>query len=354
MKKRIFVLKVICIVLCAFMAVTSASADDWIMDTIELTINTRFDEAEAVIHKRLAGGDSTLAVYFYHASILNSKMTHFENNQDEQTFKKAIDKVIHGANKQLASPSSIPDQELARVYFYRGSALGFLAYWQGKEGAWFQALDNGMASIADLEKAVKLDSTLYDAYLGIGVYKYWRSTKLKFMLWLPFIPDSRQEGIASIKKAIQKGRYGAGMGMHQLIYILLDFGQFQEVLPYAEEVVSLYPESQFMWWANAHTYFKSRDYRKAIRSYLRLLTLIEEDDRHNPNHWAACRVRLADIYYRVQDFESALHHSNTALKKLQWTDMSEKTREHYQQALLLAKKSEQALARLSIKNTQYQ
>jgi tetratricopeptide (TPR) repeat protein len=354
MKKRNSVAILLSAVLSVFWGVHIASANDWIMETIELTINTRFDEAEAIINKRLAEGDSSLAVYFYHASILNSKMTHFENNQDEDTFKKAIEKVIDGASEHLSFSSSIPDQELAQIYFYRGSALGFLAYWQGKEGNWFQALDNGMASIADLEKAVELDSTLYDAYLGIGVYKYWRSTKLKFMLWLPFIADSRQEGILAIKKAIQKGRYSAGMGMHQLIYILLDFGRFQEVLPYAEEVVSRYPESQFMWWANAHTYFKSRDYRKAIRSYLRLLTLIEEDERHNPNHWAACRVRLADIYYRMQEYESALHHSNTVLKKLQWTDMSERTREYYQQALLLANKSEKALARLSIKNTQYQ
>lgn len=353
MKKINFVAILLCSVLTVILSAGIARANDWIMETIELTINTRFDEAEAIINQRLSEGDSSLAVYFYHVSILNSKMTHLENNHDEQAFKKAIEKVILGADIQLASTASVSDQELARIYFYRGSAFGFLAYWQGKAGNWFQALENGLTSIADLEKAVELDSTLYDAYLGIGVYKYWRSTKLKFMLWLPFITDSREEGIALIKKAIQKGRYSAGMGMHQLIYILLDSGRFQEVIPYAEEVVKRYPQSQFMWWANAHTYFKSRDYKSAIRSYLQLLTLIEEDDRPNLNHWAACQVRLADIYYRQQDFEPALHHSNVVLKKLSGNTLPEEMRAHYQKASLLARKSEQALSRLSLQNTDH-
>ncbi|MEJ2056048.1 MAG: hypothetical protein P8X42_19210, partial [Calditrichaceae bacterium] len=276
----------------------SAKSADWIQQTIDYTINNQFDSAEAVIQDRFAGGDSSLPVYFYYASILNSKMTHFENKEDEDLFNDILNRIINEAGKLIETGNIENKKLLAKAYFYRGSAYGYQAYAQGKNGQWLKALDNGLSSISDLQESVKIDSTLYDAYLGIGVYNYWRSTKLKYMLWLPFVPDRRKEGVEQIKLAIRKGRYSAGMGMHQLIYILLDYGRFDEAVPYAEKVIRLYPNSQFMRWAHAHVYYKRHEYEKAVQSYLKLLQLIENDNKANPGHRLFCQVKLAEIFYK--------------------------------------------------------
>ena len=69
------------------------------------------------------------------------------------------------------------------------------------------------------------------------------------------------------------------MAMHQLVYILLDYGKYEEAIQFAEKIVNKYPESQFMWWANAHAYYKNGNYQKAKSSYLTLYDLIIADDQ---------------------------------------------------------------------------
>lgn len=336
-------LKNIFISLLIFVIPNSLMCNDWIQHTIDLTINTRFDSAETIIHNRFKADDSSLSVYFYYASILNSKMTHYENDQDMAQFTNILDKIIEKSTLLIDNSAAADYKERAKWYFYRGSAYGYLAYVQGKNGKWFKALDNGMASIADLDESVKIDTSLYDAYLGIGVYNYWRSTKLKYMLWLPFVPDLREEGVEQIKLAIKKGRYSAAMGMHQLIYILLDFGRFDEAVPYAKRVIEMYPESQFMRWAHAHVYYKRHEYDKAVQSYFKLLQLIESDTSSNPSHWLFCQTRIAEIYFKQKKYASAVSHAKRALEYKNKSKLKENEVEKMNQAARILAKSQKAL-----------
>lgn len=323
----------------------SALASDWIQQTIDYTINTKFDSAEQIINDRFAMGDSSLPVYFYYAGILNSKITHYETEQEVDYFYEVLQKIIYRATNVIKYESPENIDTLAKYYFYRGSAYGYLAYSQGKNGQWLKAYDNGMASIDDLEESVRIDSTLYDAYLGIGVYNYWLSTKLKFMLWLPFIPDKRNQGIDNIMLAVSKGLYSSAMGMHQLIYILLDYGHFDEAIPYAEKVIKLYPESQFMRWAHAHVYYKRHEYDKAINSYFMLLELIESDEQSNPSHWLFCQTRLAEIYFKQGQYEYATHRALKALEYQSDKPLKKKEKEKIDQATEILSESREALTK---------
>lgn len=280
-----------------------AGEQSWIQESIDLTINTKFSAAEALLNDRIASGDSTIGVWFYYASVLNSKMAHFESYNDSSDFLEILNKVENKAQRHL-SKASLPEAEKALFLFYRGSALGYRAFYEGKREQWFSALSDGLKSIDDLQNAVQLDSTLYDAWLGIGVYKYWRSTKLKFLLWTPFVDDLREEGIEDIKKAIRQSKHSAYMAMHQLIYILLDYGRYDEALFYAQKVIDAYPQSPFMWWAYAHTYYKMRANKKALEAYDILLSLVEADPGANPSHRITCHLRKAEIYKRMGQYNN--------------------------------------------------
>lgn len=288
-------------------------ADDWISQSIDHSINSRFVEAESLLCNRIASGDSTIETYFYLASVLNSKMTHFENSMDESEFIRVLKKIIGITASRLENETDLNSEELARLYFFRGSAYGYLAYYQGQTGEWYSALSNGLEAVSLLKEAVQLDSVLYDAYLGVGTYYYWKSTKLKLILWLPFVADSREEGIALIKKTIRNNARSKYMAMHQLVYILLDYGSYDEALQYAKKIIEAYPQSQFMWWANAHTYYKRREFTKAVLSYKMLLDLIEHDPRANPMHWLLIQIRLAEIYQEMGDYKTSAEYCNLAL-----------------------------------------
>lgn len=323
--------RLILIVLC-FLSHLQAAEKDWVDRTIDLTINNKFDEAKAIIDHRLANGDSSVKIYFYFASILNSELTHFEFQIDDSQFLNVLDTVIEKAERQLERTASGDSARLARLYFYRGNAAGYKAYHLGRKGSWYSAFDHGLQAIGDLNRAVAYDSTLYDAYLGIGAYKYWSSTKLKYLLWIPLIPDQRDQGIRYLKKAVRHGAHGKYMGMHQLIYILLDYNKFGEALGYARAVVEAYPESQFMWWANAHTYYKMHDYPEAVRAYKKLLRLIESDDASNPMHWLSCQVRLAEIYKKMNEPDHCRRHCLKALGRNFNNQITDKGREKLEQA----------------------
>lgn len=298
------------------------SENEWIQHSIDLTINTRFAEAESLLYGRIEQGDSTVESWFFLASMLNSKMTHYENLVPAGPFLEAIEKV---RSKIIISDSvrNLADSlAQAKQYFYRGSALGFLAFYQGQNGDWFDAIDNGMQSIDDLEQALTLDSTLYDAWLGIGVYQYWRSTRLKFLFWTPFVEDLREQGIANIRKAAQKSTYSRYMAMHQLVYILLNYGAMDEALLYARELIRKYPKSVFMYWAYAHSWYMRHDYEKAAKAYEHLLTLLDHSVEQNPNHIISCRARLAEMYQHTGHPEQAVMEALKSVKQAQKTRLS--------------------------------
>ncbi len=286
-------------------------SDSWIDRSIDLTINTHFAEAESLLNAKISAGDSTAEVYFFLASVLNSKMTHFENQADEAVFLYALNRVIAKTDAEQLGDRA---EDQARSFFYRGSAFGYKAFYEGQIGNWLDAVSDGLKSVDNLKHAVKLDSTLYDAYLGIGVYQYWRSTKLKYLLWMPFIEDTRLQGIENIRKAAAKSKHSRYMAMHQLVYILLNYGNKDEALKYAREVIRGYPNSAFMWWAYAHTWYMRHDYPKAIQAYRHLLTLLKKLPEQNPSHVVSCYARLAEIYHKMGKIKESRREAARALR----------------------------------------
>jgi len=316
-----------------------ASTPPWVENVMVWTINGRFQKAEDFLRQKIARSDSALAPCFYLASVLNSKMTFYENQQDAPEFEHLLKYIIRKTDQRI---QQIPadDSLLARLYFYRGSAYGYLAYFQGQNGQWFSALKNGLKAVNDLKKTVQLDSTFYEAYLGLGTYKYWRSTKLKMALWLPFVSDQREEGIRDIKRALQSSSNSRYMALHQLVYILTDYRKFDAALHYAKEGVSVFPESQFLWWAYAHTYFMAHDYPNAAKTYGHLLQLIERDPDANISHRLACLVRLAEIYRRMGQNQKAHQLARRALQNKQIYPDTKRNRKRLAKAAEILKETE--------------
>jgi len=319
---------------------------EWISQSIDLAINAHFAEAESLLTARMSRGDSSVELYFYYASVLNSKMTHNENYDDGEHFLNLLQRVIRMSDRQLQTADSLLNsRKRAELLFYRGSAYGYLAYYEGQTGKWYQAMSNGFKAIDDLRLAVETDSTLYDAYLGIGVYYYWKSTKLKFILWLPFFPDRREEGIELIKKSIRNNAIGKYMAMHQLVYILLDYGDYDSALKYAKRLAAAYPQSPFMWWAYAHTFYKRHEYKQAIHAYNKLLGIIEEKNPLNLMHWLHAHVMLAEIYQRIGDSENSVYHCQLVLRnKYPAEQMSERGLERLEKAKEILQKEQSKIA----------
>jgi len=313
--------------LSVFMTANAYAADSWIKRTIDLTINTSFDEALQTVREQIKKDSTDYRAWFYLAATYNARMTHFENEADLEAFDQAVDKTVSIIENDLDNKSGIPDSLKAQLFFYLGSAYGYRAYVQGRAGQFIGAVSNGIKSIGYLNDSLEKDSTLYGAYLGIGVYKYWRYSRLGFISWLPVIPDDREQGIAMITVAITHDSLSRYMAMHQLIYILLDYGKTEEALKYARLVVQKYPQSQFMWWANAHAYYKHGDLRQAEDSYGHLYRLIKQDKHKNIDHLLKCQYRRADIARQLNEYGRCINYCETILDYSQTPDLNGDARE---------------------------
>jgi tetratricopeptide (TPR) repeat protein len=303
-----------------------AGTNGWIQETVTHTINTKFDKALRIVKKKIEADSNDYRAQFYLAATLNSKMTHYENEEEAESFNKAIDKTLNLVEQQFENSMELDDSLKAELFFYEGSAYGYRAFFQGNHGNFIAAVTNGLKSVGSLNQTLEIDSSLYGAYLGIGVYKYWRYSRLKYISWLPFVPDERDEGIAMIKLAIACDSLSRYMAMHQLVYILLDYGRYNEAIQFGEKIVEKYPDSQFMWWANAHAYFKNGDYSKAKSSYLILYNLIVKDSRRNVSHLLKCKFKLAVIYKELNEYEDCKKQCNSILElseKVELNDNSE-------------------------------
>jgi len=292
----------------------NAGNNGWIRETIDYTINTKFDQALQIVNEKIKADSNDYRAQFYLAATLNSKMTHFESQEDADYFNKAIDKTLFLVEAQLENGQELEDSVKAELLFYEGSAYGYRAFFQGNNGNFLAAISNGLKSVGSLNQTLEIDSTLYGAYLGIGVYKYWRYSRLKFISWLPFVPDDRDEGITMIKLAIAFDPFSRYMAMHQLVYILLDYGRYEEAIYFAEKIVEKYSESQFMWWANSHAYFKNKDFEEAKLSYQRLYALISEDENRNISHLLKCKYKLAVVYNELENFNECKKQCDSILE----------------------------------------
>jgi hypothetical protein len=284
-----------------FCLLSCASAQDWIKTGIDYIINTDFTAALNLFQEEINHRPQDYRAYFYLAAALNSRMVHFEDEIGQEQFDQAIDRTIELVQQQLNSEHPPVKAELSQCWFYLGSAYGYRAYNQGRDKKWIAALSNGLKAADYLQRAVQEDSTLCDAYLGIGTYKYWRHSKLGFISWLPFFPDSREEGIRLIKKTADSDCLSRDLARHQLVYILLDYGWNDQAIAYGRQLIEDYPRSQFMRWALAHAYYKSGQYTLAEKEYLYLAELIESDPQRNLNHLLNCKYKLALIYRALND-----------------------------------------------------
>ncbi len=122
----------------------------------------------------------------------------------EDEFMKNADAAIKVCEARLKNNES-PDQ----TWFFLGGAYGLKGRWYAVQRRWFKAYTNGNKGRKFLNKAVKANPELYDAYLGLGIFDYFADT-LPGMLKIPallFISGDKARGLSEVRLAREKGRF---------------------------------------------------------------------------------------------------------------------------------------------------
>jgi tetratricopeptide (TPR) repeat protein len=284
-------------------AETAARIDSLLQKTIASTTIQNYEEALKLANLVIKISPHEPIGYFFQAAVLQARMMDYENYEgDEKAFFAATGNCRKLAQRQLRER-----RHEAWAHFFFGSAIGYEAFVVGKKKKYFEAFRYGWESIQHLEAALQIDPQLYDAYLGIGTYKYYRSKMSRRFSWLPFVKDERETGMRMIHEALAKGRYSRTAAINGLSWILMDENRPAEALALIDSALAIYPASRFFLWGAGEAAFRVKRYDHAAAHYQQILASLQKENQLSPYLELVGRARLTRVYQAANKSEKACH-----------------------------------------------
>jgi len=239
------------------------------------------------------------AGYFFLSGLYNLYSIDMGNDKNFEAFKEAIDKAVKYGNIYIKSYSND-----GWSYFFIGGALTYMTFYYGLKGKYWSALVYGVKALNWVKKTVEIDSTIYDAYLGLGGYDYFKGQ-------FPFWRSEKEKGIKKIRMAIEKGRYSKVAAADGLGQILMREGRYKDAERMLEQIVHLYPESRTLKHPLIETYIALKEWDKALSQSLELLRLSERRPTSNYVKLTAISY-LGIIYYNKRLYKEGKKYINQA------------------------------------------
>ena len=321
----------------------SVEVDSLILRGIDQTFMSEFDSAMATFQKVIDRYPDHLVGYFYQAATLQSKMMDYETNLWEKEFHRLVEKAIRTGKKQVRKGDGDP-----WTYFYLGSSFSYKGFYQAKTGDLISGFLSARKGLSYLKRALERDSTLYDAYLGLGNYQYWSGRFYKYLKWLPWIRDERERGVRLVKLSVDRGTFSYWVGVNSLGWIEYDRKRYGAALNLFQKGLERYPGSRFFVWGVADSYFRLGNFVKAVEVYEELLASIQKGLLNNGYNEAECHLKLAQSYFALTDYEEVFHHCDAVLERKVERRIAKRLKNHYRKAEEYRKQCLEALGRRRI------
>jgi tetratricopeptide (TPR) repeat protein len=265
--------------------------DITIFSGIEKIRTGEYDEAISIFKTLIEQDKENPVGYFYTAATYEEIMQTYHNRSFSKQFDFYIDNAIE-KGENLAETTK--DDEW--LYFYLGGAYGYRAIDRSETGNWFGAFLDAIKGADYLEKAIKLNPEIYDAYYGFGVYKYWRSVKSKVLWFIPFIKDERNEGINNIITAIRMGKYANYEAKTALVGIYRNEKYYDYAMTLVNEMLGKYPEDFYLLKMKGILSTDMKDWSTALLIFNAL------NERLKDNKWKSTETVFEIEYYRTLIF----------------------------------------------------
>ena len=301
MQKSLVKLGAIFILTTVGRAEPSLNIDSIALIGIDLVHQEKFDSALSEFDKIIKAFPEEPTGYFFSAATYQSIIDDYRSDKYKEKFNHFIELAIKKGKAKLKNKNPS-----ASDYFYTGAALGYRGIFRAFHGDWWGAFWDGGKAKGMLEDALKLDSSLYDAYFGLGAYYYWRSVKSKILWWLPFFGDNRLKGIEYTKLSLQKGNISTVEGKYALVRIYAEEKDWQNVLAWYDSVKAVNPEDPFCLWLLGLAHINLKEFETAGQVFARLLRVQKSSSYFDVASEMEIRYYWALINFHQEDYKKAL------------------------------------------------
>jgi hypothetical protein len=267
-----------------------------VLQGIDLTWLEKYSLADSVFQCVVREFPEHPAGYVYQAGVALARAMDNEMEVDQARFDSLIDIGKRYANRMIDSGS---DRTWGN--FFLGTADGSDSYARVYRGDWFGGTRRGFASVSSFKDAVKMDSTLCDAYAGVGAFYYWRSRKTEFFNWIPFVGDDRPEAFTLLTRSVENGIYNRYTAMSMLIAVYIDARMYDKAIASCRDGLNRYPENRTFLWGLSTACEKSKLWIHADSAYQRLLNVIVHSQNNNHYNEIVCKLNLAKAKAELRD-----------------------------------------------------
>lgn len=203
---------------------------------IKLVYQDNFKEAIALFDSLQKAFPNHPAPYFYRAATYQTWMSSYRINKFHDELEENVKLAIDIGNDLLKEREDDP-----WLNFYIGAAYGYRAFFRVRSWNFIGAYSDGKKGIGNFNKALEKDSTLYDVYLGLGSYHYWRTARSGFIRVIAFwMSDKRDFGLEQMEFTIQHGRYAREEATMALATSLFDYEKYERALNILEAFMAQY------------------------------------------------------------------------------------------------------------------
>jgi len=266
-----------------YLLVTLAHADlnlapkaDAIIDDF---LNQRYRNAKESIRTILADDPQNIDVLFMYLNVYQIELVDYESYiLHGREFLTSVDSVITVFEKHLAKNAVRRDS--AKCLFYLGTTHLMKALVLAKVEEWLPAVRYAMSASKQLKRAQALDTTLYEACYGLGLYNYYVGQSFR---WVPFVKDKYEQGLAEIVRVANSPSPMSYMAKNSIAWIYIEQEKYAKADSAIASALRQYPDNTIFLRIKARVELLRKNYNEGAALGRRLAELSGQRD---PVNWS--------------------------------------------------------------------
>lgn len=302
---------------------------------MESSYHGNFVDATEVFQTVIEKFPSSPVGYFLKAAALESYMSDFSTFEPEGEFYTLLDQAIEKGKSLLVNEANAPE-----LHFFIGASYFYKGFHYARKKNYLKAFAELGRAKPWLKKAVAMDSTFYDAYLGLGILEYL-AAKVKDYI-VPFTSGKYDEPIQEISLAT-KGKYTYLVAQEALVIALAGASRWTEAIERATSLIEAYPKNRLFYWALVEIYRRKGDPEGVISIGYKLLELIREFQTNHYYNQSLIRSYLAEAHLQLGQPRECVRHCDSILSLLEEKDTDQNEREVRKAAMRLKHEAAKAL-----------
>lgn len=243
----------------------SPQADSLLIEAINLSYQEEFVRSESLFNIIIKYNPHHPAPYFGLASLYELMWVDTGNDLIINSFLSYSDSSIFYANKWI---KNYPDD--AWGYFFLGGSYTLRIFYHELKGEIFKGLPFVGPALKWLSKCHEKDPNIYDVYLGLGVWEYFKGH-------FPFFSARKEKGLSMIKRASDRAKYVSLYASFTRAEIFLKERDYEEAISILRPLVDSYPESRTLTWPLLKAYFEKNDYESAFIIVNKLINISRDN-----------------------------------------------------------------------------